>query len=51
MADSAELRSPVRQDEETEMLAAIDEGLRQLDAGRGFPIEEVEKKLSEWLSK
>ena len=49
MGDNVDLRSPVRQDEEGEMPDAIDEGLEQLDTGRGIPIDEVQKELSEWL--
>ena len=29
----------------------VDEGLRQLDEGKGFPHEEVEKRLGKWLKK
>ncbi|MCK5059316.1 MAG: hypothetical protein KAT34_21890 [Candidatus Aminicenantes bacterium] len=29
----------------------VDKGLKELDEGKGIPHEEVEKKLSRWLSK
>ncbi len=29
----------------------VDKGLQELDEGKGIPHEEVEKKLSRWLSK
>jgi predicted transcriptional regulator len=29
----------------------VDKGLRELDEGKGIPHEEVERKLSRWLSK
>lgn len=29
----------------------VDAGLRELDAGKGIPHEEVEKRMSEWLTK
>ncbi len=27
----------------------VDEGLKQLDGGRGIPHEEVEKRMAKWL--
>jgi predicted transcriptional regulator len=38
-----------KEDEKT--LAAIDRGIRDADAGRVTPIEEVEKMISQWISK
>ena len=29
----------------------VDKGLKELDEGKGIPHEEVEKRLSRWLSK
>ncbi len=29
----------------------VDEGLKELDEGKGIPHEEVEMRLSRWLSK
>jgi len=29
----------------------VDKGLRELDEGKGIPHEEVEKRLSPWLTK
>ena len=29
----------------------VDEGLKELDEGKGSPQEEVEKRMSEWLSR
>lgn len=29
----------------------VDKGLRELDEGKGIPHEEVERRLSRWLSK
>jgi len=40
---------PANEDEET--LAAIDRGIRDADAGRLTPLDEVEKLLPEWISK
>jgi len=54
MADvKIELDRPVelKTDEDEETLAAIDRGTRDADAGRLTPLEEVEKMLSEWISK
>jgi predicted transcriptional regulator len=46
-----ELRSPDRLDEQAEMLAAIDEGLAQLEAGQTLSTTEVEQRLAKWLSR
>jgi hypothetical protein len=35
-------------DEDEETFAAIDEGIRDADAGRTVPIEEVRKLLPQW---
>jgi predicted transcriptional regulator len=54
MADvRLDLDCPVelRGDEDEETLAAIDRGIRDADAGRLTPLEEVEKLLPEWISK
>ncbi len=31
--------------------AQVDDGLRELDEGKGIPHMEVEQKLSKWLTK
>jgi predicted transcriptional regulator len=38
-------RVPVIDDEDEKTLAAIDEGIRDADAGRAIPIKEVRKRL------
>ena len=38
-------------EEDEETLAAIDRGIRDADAGRLTPLEEVEKMLPQWISK
>jgi predicted transcriptional regulator len=38
--------TPEEEDEET--LAAIDEGIRDAEAGRSVPIKEVRKALPQW---
>ena len=42
--------APVREDEDEETLAAIDEGVRDAEAGRTVPAEEVRKRLPQWLT-
>lgn len=42
--------SPIPEDEDEETLAAIDEGIRDADAGRTVPIEEVRKLLPQWVT-
>ena len=42
--------APVIEDEDEETLAAIDEGIRDADAGRTVPAEEVRKQLHTWIT-
>jgi predicted transcriptional regulator len=42
--------SPVIEDEDEETLAAIDEGVRDAEAGRTIPIEKVRKRLNKWTT-
>jgi hypothetical protein len=42
--------APVLADEDEETLAAIDEGIRDADAGRTVPAEEVRKLLPQWIT-
>ncbi len=42
--------APVIDGEDEETLAAIDEGVRDADAGRTAPIEEVRKLLPQWIT-
>ncbi len=54
MADvRIDLNRPVelRANEDEETRAAIDRGIRDADAGRLTPLDEVEKLLPEWISK
>jgi predicted transcriptional regulator len=41
---------PLREEEDPETLAAIDEGLRDAKAGRVVPAEEVRKLVNKWIS-
>jgi predicted transcriptional regulator len=34
-----------------EFRAAVEKGLRELDEGKGIPVEDVEKDLKEWISR
>jgi len=47
------LDTPVTDEVEVdaETLAAIDEGLRDADAGRTIPIEQVRRMIPEWISR
>ncbi len=38
------------EEEDEETLAAIDEGIRDAEAGRSVPIEEVRKLLPKWIT-
>ena len=42
--------APVREDEDEETLAAIDEGVNDAEAGRTVPAEEVRKRLPQWIT-
>lgn len=37
--------------ERIEFIAAVKKGLKELDAGKGIPVEEIEKEIREWTSK
>jgi predicted transcriptional regulator len=41
---------PVRDDEDEQTLAAIDEGIRDAKAGRTIPTQEVRKRLPKWIT-
>jgi predicted transcriptional regulator len=42
--------TPVDEEEDEGTLAAIDEGVRDAEAGRTVPIEEVRRLLPEWIT-
>jgi len=42
--------APIAEEEDEETLAAIDEGIRDAEAGRAVPIEEVRKLLPQWIT-
>jgi predicted transcriptional regulator len=42
--------APITDEEDEETLAAIDEGIRDAEAGRGITIEEVRKRLPQWIT-
>jgi predicted transcriptional regulator len=41
---------PDEQDQDQETLAAIDEGLKDIEARRTLPSEEVRKRLPKWIT-
>jgi predicted transcriptional regulator len=43
-------REPVRDDEDEQTLGAIDEGVRDADAGRTVPLDEVRRRLPQWIT-
>ena len=45
-----EKQDTVLEDEDEETLAAIDEGIRDADAGRTMPAEEVRDLLPKWTT-
>jgi len=42
--------APVIEDEDEHTLAAIDEGIRDAEAGRTLPIEKVRKRMQKWIT-
>jgi predicted transcriptional regulator len=40
----------IQDDEDEEVLAAIDEGIREAEAGNTVPIEDVRKLLPKWIT-
>ena len=42
--------TPIDEEEDEETLAAIDEGIRDADAGRTVPIEQVRRLLPKWIT-
>jgi predicted transcriptional regulator len=42
--------APIDEEEDEETLAAIDEGIRDAEAGRTVPIEEVRALLPQWIT-
>jgi predicted transcriptional regulator len=38
------------EDEDEKTLAAIDEGIRDAEAGRTVPIKEVRKRMKKWIT-
>jgi len=42
--------APTLDDEDEETLVAIDEGIRDADANRTVPAEEVRKRLPQWIT-
>jgi predicted transcriptional regulator len=42
--------APIDEEEDEETLAAIDEGIRDAEAGRTVPMEEVRRLLPKWIT-
>jgi predicted transcriptional regulator len=42
--------APVDEEKDAETLAAIDEGIRDAEAGRTAPMEEVRRLLPQWIT-
>jgi len=55
MADAKKINfnepAPLIVEEDDATLAAIDRGVKDADAGRTVPLEEVRKMIPEWISK
>ena len=51
-SDKIEIRAEISElrDEDAETLAAIDEGVRDAEAGRTIPAEEVRTRLPKWIT-
>ena len=42
---------PLTDEEDEATLAAIDRGIKDADEGRTVPLEEIRKRIPEWISK
>jgi predicted transcriptional regulator len=42
--------APIDEEEDKETLTAIDEGIRDAEAGRTVPMEEVRRLLPQWIT-
>jgi predicted transcriptional regulator len=42
--------TPIEDEEDQETLSAIDEGIRDAEAGRTVPMEEVRRLLPKWIT-
>jgi len=47
---SSQADSEMSEQEEAALLASLDRAARQLDAGEGVPIEQVQKLVGQWAS-
>jgi predicted transcriptional regulator len=43
--------APLTEEEDEETLAAIDRGVKAADEGRVVPLEEVRRRMQEWLTR
>jgi predicted transcriptional regulator len=43
--------APLTEEEDDETLAAIDRGVQAANEGRVVPLEEVRRRMNEWLTK
>ena len=54
MADASRIDlddpTPIDEEEDERTLAAIDEGIRDAEAGRTAPMEEVRRLLPQWIT-
>jgi len=50
MAEATKLPVPEAGEPDPQLVEAIDEGLAQLQAGRGVPAEEVDRLVEQWGS-
>jgi len=48
MAAKTTKTKPAEDDEDAEFLAAVNEGIASLDAGRGIPYEKIRRWLLSW---
>ncbi len=41
----------INAEEEEKLLSSLDEAIRNIDAGKGVPIDEVRKRVSAWVAR
>ena len=48
---NSQTESAMTAQEEEHLLRSLDEAVRDIDAGRGVPVEDVRKRVSSWAAK
>lgn len=47
----SQIEPDISEQEEQRLMRSLDEAVRDLDAGKGVPIEDVRKRVASWVTK